>query len=94
MLPDFLWHGAEAYGFRGQVQTCGRLAQVMRIMWQFSYRAGWNIDHLSYSKRTSYMIEDIANSSIRHAALNSLSGSNSLASNAARICSAVMFGRR
>ena len=50
MLPDFLWHGAEAYGFRGQVQTCGRVAQVMRIMWQFSYRAGWNIDQLSYSK--------------------------------------------
>jgi hypothetical protein len=31
MLPDFLWHGAEAYGFRGQVQTCGRVAQVMRM---------------------------------------------------------------
>src|SRR5688572_9379655 len=23
LIPDFLWHGAEAYGFRGQVWTCG-----------------------------------------------------------------------
>jgi hypothetical protein len=46
------------------------------------------------TKGTSYTIEDIANSSARQAALNSLSGSNSSASNAARICSAVMLGRR
>ena len=26
LLPDFLWHGAEAYGFRGEVWTCGRVA--------------------------------------------------------------------
>src|SRR5215469_9516077 len=25
-LPDFLWHGAEAYGFRGDVWTCARIA--------------------------------------------------------------------
>jgi hypothetical protein len=29
MLPDFLWHGAEAYGLRGEVWTCGRVAQVI-----------------------------------------------------------------
>src|SRR3954471_2170114 len=29
-LPDFLWHGAEAYGFRGQVWTCARVGQVIR----------------------------------------------------------------
>ena len=29
LLPDFLWHGAEAYGFRGDVWTCGRVARVI-----------------------------------------------------------------
>lgn len=29
-LPDFLWHGPEAYGFRGEVWTCARLARVLR----------------------------------------------------------------
>lgn len=28
-IPEFLWHGAEAYGFRGEVWTCGRIAQVI-----------------------------------------------------------------
>jgi transposase len=28
-LPDFLWHGAEAYGFRGEVWTCARIAGVI-----------------------------------------------------------------
>jgi transposase len=26
LLPDLLWHGPEAYGFRGNVWTCGRVA--------------------------------------------------------------------
>jgi transposase len=30
LLPDVLWHGAEAYGFRGDVWTCGRVAQVLK----------------------------------------------------------------
>lgn len=30
LLPDFLWHGAEAYGFRGDVWTCARIAKVLR----------------------------------------------------------------
>ncbi len=30
-LPDVLQHGAEAYGFRGQVWTCGRVAAVIRL---------------------------------------------------------------
>src|SRR5437763_15405611 len=30
LIPDFLWHGAEAYGFRGDVWTCGRVAGVIR----------------------------------------------------------------
>jgi transposase len=29
-VPEFLWHGAEAYGFRGDVWTCGRIAEVLR----------------------------------------------------------------
>src|SRR5258707_15800259 len=29
MIPEFLWHGAEAYGFPGRVSTCGRVAKVM-----------------------------------------------------------------
>ena len=28
-LPEFLWHGPEAYGFRGQVWTCARVAKVI-----------------------------------------------------------------
>lgn len=30
LIPDFLWHGPEAYGFRGEVWTCPRIAQVLR----------------------------------------------------------------
>jgi len=30
LLPDFLWHGAEAYGFRGDVWTCVRVAEVLK----------------------------------------------------------------
>jgi transposase len=29
LLPDFLWHGPEAYGFRGEVWTCARIAGVI-----------------------------------------------------------------
>jgi transposase len=28
-IPEFLWHGSEAYGFRGQVWTCARVARVI-----------------------------------------------------------------
>ncbi|MBV8610406.1 MAG: IS630 family transposase [Singulisphaera sp.] len=28
-IPEFLWHGPEAYGFRGQVWTCARVAKVI-----------------------------------------------------------------
>ena len=28
-IPEFLWHGPEAYGFRGQVWTCARIAKVV-----------------------------------------------------------------
>jgi transposase len=29
LIPEFLWHGPEAYGFRGEVWTCARVAKVI-----------------------------------------------------------------
>jgi transposase len=29
MVPDFLWHGPEAYGFRGNIWTCERVVGVL-----------------------------------------------------------------
>src|SRR6059058_436983 len=29
LIPEFLWHGPEAYGFRGQVWTRARIARVI-----------------------------------------------------------------
>jgi transposase len=37
LIPDFLWHGAEAYGFRGDVWTCGRVAGVIREEFDVAY---------------------------------------------------------
>src|SRR5829696_8081664 len=37
LIPDFLWHGAEAYGFRGEVWTCDRAAEVIREEFGVSY---------------------------------------------------------
>jgi transposase len=42
-IPEFLWHGAEAYGFRGDVWTCPRVAQV--IEWEFGIC--YHRDHVS-----------------------------------------------
>jgi len=36
LIPDFLSHGAEAYGFRGEVWTCARIAKM--IEWEFTVR--------------------------------------------------------
>jgi transposase len=41
-IPEFLWHGPEAYGFRGQVWTCARIAKV--IEWEFGAR--YHKDHV------------------------------------------------
>ena len=30
MIPEFLWHGAQAYGFRGSLWTCARIAKVIQ----------------------------------------------------------------
>jgi transposase len=40
LIPDFLWHGAEAYGFRGEVWTCARLARVIAEEFGVAYHPG------------------------------------------------------
>jgi transposase len=37
LIPDFLWHGPEAYGFRGEVWTCARVAKVIAEEFGVSY---------------------------------------------------------
>ena len=37
LIPDFLGHGAEAYGFRGEVWTCRRIAKVVVQEFGVSY---------------------------------------------------------
>ena len=37
LIPEFLSHGAEAYGFRGQVWTCARIAKVIEEEFGVSY---------------------------------------------------------
>lgn len=37
MLPDFLSHGAEAYGFRGDVWTCARVGTVIEQEFEVKY---------------------------------------------------------
>src|SRR5512143_3961535 len=37
LIPDFLWHGAEAYGFRGDVWTGERVAGVIHEEFGVSY---------------------------------------------------------
>ncbi len=40
LIADCLWHGAEAYGFRGDVWTCGRVARVMEEEFGVRYHPG------------------------------------------------------
>jgi transposase len=40
LIPEFLWHGPEAYGFRGQVWTCARIARVIEQECGVSYHKG------------------------------------------------------
>ena len=39
-IPEFLWHGAEAYGFRGQVWTGARIARVIEEELGVRYHSG------------------------------------------------------
>jgi transposase len=43
LIPEFLWHGAEAYGFRGEVWTCARVAVVIEEEFGVRYHS----DHVS-----------------------------------------------
>ena len=43
LIPEFLWHGAEAYGFRGDVWTCARVACVIRE----EFGVGYSPSHVS-----------------------------------------------
>jgi transposase len=36
-LPDLLWHGAEAYGFRGDLWTCERIVGMLAQEFDISY---------------------------------------------------------
>jgi transposase len=37
LIPEFLWHGPEAYGFRGQVWTCARISRVIEEEFDVHY---------------------------------------------------------
>jgi transposase len=45
LVPDFLWHGAEAYEFRGNVWTCERVVGVLYVLYVLYEEFG-----VSYSK--------------------------------------------
>jgi transposase len=36
-IPEFLWHGPEAYGFHGEVWTCARISRVIEEEWGVRY---------------------------------------------------------
>src|SRR3954469_17450553 len=40
LIPEFLWHGAEVYGFRGEVWTCARVARVIEEEFGVHYHKG------------------------------------------------------
>jgi transposase len=40
LIPEFLWHGPEAYGFRGEVWTCARVARVIEEELGVRYHKG------------------------------------------------------
>jgi len=40
LIPDFVSHGAEAYGFRGEVWTCARVARVIEEEFGVTYHKG------------------------------------------------------
>jgi len=48
MIPEFLSHGAEAYGFRGEVWTCRRIVQVIAREFAVTYHK----DHVSRLLKT------------------------------------------
>jgi transposase len=54
LIPDFLWHGAESYGFRGDVWTCDRVAGVIREEFGVTYsksQASRLLKHLGWTSQ-------------------------------------------
>jgi transposase len=43
LIPEFLWHGPESYGFRGAVWTCARISRVIEEEFGIRYHK----DHVS-----------------------------------------------
>jgi len=55
MIPEFLWHGPEAYGFHGQVWTCARIATMIREEFRVAYNKGHVsrlLKHLHWTPQT------------------------------------------
>ena len=52
LIPDFLWHGPESYGFRGDVWTCERVAgaiyQEFGVSYSKSQVSRW-VKHLGWT---------------------------------------------
>src|SRR5512145_1187376 len=44
LIPEFLSHGAEAYGFRGELWTTARVATVIEEEFRVSYHRGTSPD--------------------------------------------------
>src|SRR3984957_9773332 len=40
LIPEFLWHGPEAYGFRGELWTCARVSKVIEQEFGICYHKG------------------------------------------------------
>ena len=51
-VPELLRRGAEAYGFRGQLWTCGRIAAVLRLEFGISYHPA-HVGRLLQARRWS-----------------------------------------
>ena len=52
LIPDFLWHGPESYGFRGDVWTCERVAGAIYQEFGVSYsksRVSCLLKHLGWT---------------------------------------------
>ena len=50
LIPEFLWHGPEAYGFRGAVWTCARVARVI----EDEFGVGYHKDHVGRLLKALY----------------------------------------
>ena len=52
IIPEFLWHGPEAYGFRGHVWTQARVARVIAEEFGVAYHKGHGGRRLQDRRRT------------------------------------------